>query len=146
MPYSSRMKRLAAPRLSVLSFFPLPSSLLHHRNRSVPCARRSRNRTKVQQIMRNSVIPLHLLYIIRRTSICLSSHPTNRFSSPQTAHFCSMQCHKMQKDCSILHQLTFSSRISPEFHIEQRKSGYVLRNRLIFNGGPARLEPGTSRL
>ena len=57
-----------------------------------------------------------------------------------------MVSHTILKDCTEFHTPTFSPRISPEFHNEQRKSGYIWCNRLIFSVDQPGLEPGTSRL
>ena len=58
-------------------------------------------------------------------------------------------CHAMQyyyysNVCTEFHRLTFSSRISPEFHRRQKKNELHLCNSLIFNVAGAGIEPATS--
>ena len=55
-----------------------------------------------------------------------------------------MKCHNILMDCSELYKLTFSSRISPEFHQVQNKNELHLCNSLIFSVAGAGIEPATS--
>ena len=55
-------------------------------------------------------------------------------------------CHKIELYCTEFHKLTFSSRISPEFHHRQKKNELHLCNSLIFSVAGAGIEPATSWL
>ena len=55
-------------------------------------------------------------------------------------------CHKIELYSTEFQRLTFSSRISPEFHHRQKKNELHLCNSLIFNVAGAGIKPATSWL